>query len=267
MAVETIRSRSNPLFRRLRELREHAADDGLALLEGPKLIEEALLSGVTVLEVAASPRAERSQRGARVLRELAAGGVTVRAMSDELVASLSEAESSQGLLALAARPAFDEAALFAGVPLIAVAVGVQDPGNLGGLLRTAEAAGATGAYLTPGCADPFGWKALRGSMGSALRLPHVRGVEPAAVVSRLKARGVRVAATAADAAQAYDEADLKRPVAILLGNEGAGLPDELLRAADLTVRIPLAGHAESLNVGVAAGVVLFEAARQRRKQP
>ncbi len=265
MDVETIRSRNNPLFRRLRELRDHAAASGHALLEGPKLVEEALLSGIEVREAAASPRAEGSPRGARVLRELAARGVPVRSMSEELLSSLSSAESSQGLLAIASRPAFEEAALFAGLPLVVVAVGVQDPGNLGGLLRTAEAAGATGAYLTAGCADPFGWKALRGSMGSALRLPHVPGLEVWEVVSRLRSRGVRVAATAADAVQSWDEADLRRPTALLFGNEGAGLGEDLLRAADLTLRIPLAGRAESLNVGVAAGIVLFEAARQRRR--
>jgi len=143
---------------------------------------------------------------------------------------------------------------------------VQNPGNLGGLLRTAEASGATGAYLAEGCADPFSWKALRGSMGSAFRLPHVRGEAAAAILDRLEARGVTVLATGAGGDRGYDEVDLTSPVALLLGSEGAGLPDALVRRVSLRLRIPLAPPVESLNVGVAAGVLLFEAARQRRSR-
>jgi len=258
-----IRSRGNPFFRRFRSLKEEGAAD-LCLLEGPKLIEEALASGVEIVEAAAAPRAESTERGARVLAGLRARGTPVRRLSDDLVTALSAAETSQGVLGLARRPAFDEEALYRGTPLVVVAVGVQDPGNLGGLLRTAEAAGASGAYLTAGTADPFSWKALRGSMGSAFRVPHHRGLEAHEVLRRLRARGVAVLATAGEGGRPYDRADWRRPVALLLGREGAGLPEELLRAADERVSIPMGGRAESLNVGVAAGILLFEAARQRR---
>lgn len=258
-----IRSRSNPLFRRFRALKDRG-DADLCLLEGPKLLEEALLSGTALVEVVAAPRTETGGRDDRLLATVRERGTPVRRMDADLVALLSEAETSQGVLALARRPAFDEEALFRGTPLIVVAVAVQDPGNLGGLLRTAEAAGATGAYLTAGTADPFSWKALRGSMGSALRLPHVRGLPAGEAVRRLRERGVAVVATTARGDASYDRADLRRPMALLLGGEGAGLPDELVRAADETLSIPTHGHVESLNVGVAAGILLFEAARQRR---
>jgi tRNA G18 (ribose-2'-O)-methylase SpoU len=224
-------------------------------------------------------------------------------MSEDLVASLSGAEASQGLLALAEPPVFEEEALFsrgASAPahiaaptapragatppahaapaataeaaahaappasaLVLVADAVQNPGNLGGLLRTAEAAGATGVFLTAGCADPFSWKALRGSMGSAFRLPQRRGLSLAEVLERLRARGVAVLAAAADGELRYDEADLRRPTALLVGNEGAGLSPSALAAADARLRIPIAPHVESLNVAVAAALVLYEAARQR----
>jgi RNA methyltransferase, TrmH family len=146
-----------------------------------------------------------------------------------------------------------------------VAVGIQNPGNLGSLLRTAEAAGATGAWLTEGCADPYSWKSLRGSMGSAFRLPLRRRVETASLAETLRARGLRTLAAGATAARRYDAVDLRGPLALLLGSEGAGLPDELAAAAELRVSIPLARPVESLNVGVAAGILLFEAARQRRR--
>jgi TrmH family RNA methyltransferase len=166
-------------------------------------------------------------------------------------------------MALARRPVFEEARLFDDTPLILVAVGIQNPGNLGGLLRTAEAAGATGVYLTDGCADPCSWKALRGSMGSAFRIPQVRGLSSGAVLDRLEGRGVSVLAATADGETRYDEADLTGPVALAFGAEGAGLPADVARRAAAGLRVPLAAGVESLNVGVAAGLLLFEAARQR----
>lgn len=262
-APELIRSRSNRLVRRLRALKERGEHEGLALLEGPKLIAEAARSGIPIVEVAASPRWTRDARGARAARELEARGTPIRWLSDEVLESLSELEVSQGVLALARRPQFDEARLYGRSALLLVLVGIQNPGNLGGLLRTAEAAGASGAYLTDGTADPFSWKALRGSMGSAFRLPHLAGLRGEEVLARLRARSVAAIAAVAGAPTRYDQLDLRGPVAFLVGNEGAGLPEQVAQAADARVSIPMHGAAESLNVGVAAGVMLFEAARQR----
>ena len=158
---------------------------------------------------------------------------------------------------------FAEEAIYRGVPLVVVAVGLQNPGNVGAVLRAAEAAGASGAYLTAGTADPLSWKAVRGAMGSAFRLPHVRGISADEVLARLRARGVTTLAAVAGEADAYDAADLTRPVALLLGREADGLSAALAARADRRITIPMAGRAESLNVAVAAGVLLFEAARQR----
>jgi TrmH family RNA methyltransferase len=167
---------------------------------------------------------------------------------------------------VAERPRFETEALFGGSakPLVLVAIGVQNPGNLGGLLRTAEAAGASGAVLTGGTADPLSWKALRGSMGSALRLPHLRERSLTTALDLLTARGLRLAATVAHGGTAYDQADLRGPVALLLGNEAAGLPEEAVARATVQITIAVRPPVESLNVGVAAGILLFEAARQRR---
>jgi TrmH family RNA methyltransferase len=263
MIAEPIRSRANPAVRRLRALRERG-DPDLVLLEGPKLVDEALGSGVAVVEVAVSPRALRAAPGRALRARFSTTGVPIHLLDEPLVASLSELETSQGIVAVARRPRFEEDRLYAGVPLVVVAVAVQNPGNLGAVLRSAEAAGATGAYLTTGCADPFSWKALRGSMGSAFRLPHCRGVALGEALARLRARGVRVAAAVGSGGEAYDAMDLRPPLALLLGSEGAGLPEAARQAADFEVSIPLQAPVESLNVGVAAGVVLFEAARQRR---
>jgi len=264
---ETIRSRTNPLFRRLRALKERGPERDTCLIEGPKLALEALAAGVAVVEAAFAPRVETTPVGASALAALAAAGVPVRRLAPDLLRSLSEAETSQGLVVLARRPSFEESRLVRETPLVLVAHAVQNPGNLGALLRAAEAAGATGAYLTEGSADPLSWKALRGSMGSAFRLPHVRGLRVEEALDRLEARGVAVFATAADGERAYDEADLRGSVAILVGSEGAGLPVAIRRRAAACLRIPVRPPVESLNVAVAAALVLFEAARQRRRAP
>jgi TrmH family RNA methyltransferase len=260
---ETLRSRENPLYKRLRALKKRGGDRELCLLEGPKLVLEALAAGLVVVEAATSPRAEASPAGASALTALRGREVPVRRLTAELFSSLSEAETSQGVLALARRPVFDEEQVFRGTPLVLVADGVQNPGNLGGLLRTAEAAGATGAILTRGCADPFSWKALRGSMGSAFRLPHLRGLPIEQALDALEAAGVAPLATATDGERRYDQVDLRGPVALVVGSEGMGLPAAVRERAAARLRVPLAGPVDSLNVGVAAALVLFEAARQR----
>ena len=189
---ETVTSRANPLFKRLLALKKRgvAPEGDLCLLEGPKLLDEAMAAGARIVEAAVASGAEERPAAAKSLAALREQGVPVRRLTKRLLASVSDAGTTQGVLALAGRPAFDEARLFDGTPLIVVAVGIQDPGNLGGLLRTAEAVGATGAYLCEGCADPFSWKALRGSMGSAFRFPQVRGLTVDAVLDRMRDRGV-----------------------------------------------------------------------------
>ena len=260
---EVVTSRANPIVKRLRALVSGGPGEGLMVLEGVKLAAEAAAAGVEVTDCAVAPEILDGPHAA-LLARLEEQGASVRVLAPELLRALSATETSQGFLAVARRPVFDEQRLYRGTPLIAVGVGIQNPGNVGALLRTAEAAGATGAYLAGGCADPLSWKALRGAMGSAFRLPHVVVADTNEVLDRLAARGVRTLAADAEAATGYDAVDLKAPVAVLVGNEGAGLPAEVIARASVRVRIPMAAPVESLNVAVAAGVLLFEAARQRR---
>jgi TrmH family RNA methyltransferase len=219
---------------------------------------------VEIAECAVAPDVPEGPRAALVAR-LEERGAAVRVLSHEVLNALSEAETSQGILAIARRPAFDEERIFRGTPLIVVGAGIQNPGNAGALLRTAEAAGATGAYLTAGSADPMSWKALRGAMGSAFRVPHMAGLQAADVMARLAARGVATIATVASGGERYDAMDFTGATAFLLGNEGAGLPPDVVARADRRAAIPMAPPVESLNVAVAAGILLFEARRQRRR--
>jgi len=261
---EPIRSRQNLLVRRLFALKDKASDD-LLLLEGARLVEEGLRAEVALIEVAVSPRLGESERGRELQRRLAARGIAARLLDERLLGQLSDVETHQGVLAIARRPRFDEATIVAGAaPLVVVLAGVQNPGNVGAVFRAAEAAGASGVYLTPGCADPLGPKALRGAMGSALRLPHVAGLAPEALAERLHARGLRSIATVKTGGRAHDAVDLTRPTVLWLGGEGAGLSQATIANSDERVTIPMAAAVESLNLAVAAGVLLFEAARQRR---
>jgi TrmH family RNA methyltransferase len=256
---ETIQSRSNPHLKRVLALRDKG-DPEAALVEGARLVEEALAAGVT--EALFTEKAAR--RNAALRRTLEARGAEVLLVGEALLARVSDLEASEGILAVAKRRRFSEDALFFGSPLIVVLCEIQNPGNVGGILRTAEAAGATGAILTRGTADPFSPKTLRGSMGSAFRLPHlfVRSADEA--LALLDARGVAPVATEARSLTAHFAFDWRKPVALFLGNEGRGLPQEVLDRAKARLAIPLAGKVESLNVAAAAAVLLFEAARQRR---
>jgi TrmH family RNA methyltransferase len=260
---DIIRSRDNALLRQLRALKNRAArGERLCLLEGHRLIREALDAGVEITAVAASPRVVEQQ--VELLQALRAHGASVRTVKPDLLDQISELTTGPGSMAIARRPQTDSSELFTAPALVLAAIGIQDPGNLGALLRTAEAAHASGACLGAGCADPFSWKALRGSMGSALRLPLMRNSDSMALLDELAARDIQTVAADTHAAKDYDALDYRRPTVFVLGNEGHGLAADVRARVDHSVRIPMHPAVESLNVAVAAGVLLFEAARQRR---
>jgi TrmH family RNA methyltransferase len=216
-----------------------------------------------------------------------ASAVPVLRTSDKLFASVADTQAPQGIAALVRPQQATIDNLLPGTALLVVLVGVQDPGNVGTIVRAAEAFGATGAATCPrdgiGTADPFGPKALRASAGSALRLPIIQGISPAVLLAQLRMFRVKVYAAAAravgeDSKNKTSDAvspllrpwdiDWKIPAAILIGNEGSGLPADLVRAADARVYIPQASATapigiESLNAAMAASVLLYEAMRQR----
>jgi TrmH family RNA methyltransferase len=150
--------------------------------------------------------------------------------------------------------------------MVIVSVGLQDPGNLGTIARSAEAFGATGILLGEGSVSQWNWKSLRASAGSIFRVPVVK-VELVSVISDLKARRIRLLATSSHKGTLIAQADLSGPVALLVGNEGSGLSKDVLAQADEIVAIPQSPRVESLNAGIAASIILYEAARQRINSP
>jgi TrmH family RNA methyltransferase len=252
---------------RLKELRlafrrAELTPHGECAIEGVKLIEEALRSGRPLETVffseSARPLAEK------LLPQINTCTETL-ILPNALFNSIVPSDAPQGVAALVKLPAFSSTQLLersSDGPFV-VAIGLQDPGNLGTILRTAEAFGAAGVFLTEGTVSPYNTKVLRGSAGSIFRLPFLQ-IPSAELLPLLRARGVRMLATSSHQGTPLPQISWTLPLAIFIGNEGAGLPRELMREMDETLAIPQAEQVESLNAGVAASIVLYEAARNRR---
>jgi TrmH family RNA methyltransferase len=236
-------------------------------IEGTRLVADVVRSSLEIEAILASASAERAL--ASLLAELDRPALILRT-TDKLFASVAATETPQGIAALVKPRQFAFEDLLRGLPLVVVLAGVRDPGNVGTILRSAEALGATGVIAARGTAHPLSPKALRSSAGSALRVPLLVEMALPVTMTQLRVSGVRIVAANSSghsAARRPDQIDFRAPVALLIGNEGAGLPPEIERSADELVRIPLAEPVDSLNAGVAASLLLYEAARQRQGLP
>jgi RNA methyltransferase, TrmH family len=262
--VEKVTSRQNALVKRFRVLaQDPRAENDRILLDGAHLVEEALASGLALEAVAFSDSAAGG-RLAALARRVGRDGARAIVMPDAIFDAASPVQQPSGVVAIAEfrAPTLD-AALDVQPALLIILDGVQDPGNVGAIVRAAEGCGATGVIAGARSAHPFGWKALRGSMGSAFRLPVVARAKVSDAITRAKARGIRVLATVPRDGTPLADCDLRTPTAFVLGGEGAGLSDALLASADDRVTIPMKGPVESLNVAIAASLLLYEASRQR----
>jgi TrmH family RNA methyltransferase len=257
---------------------------GCAGVEGARLVEEALRSGCRIEAVLFSESGERHRTRLAPYVDRREMAFPVLRTTDRLFEGIADTEHPQGVAALVEPRAATLEELLqpserfagaAGVPLLAVLVGVQDPGNVGTILRTAAAFGATGAVTCAsgqsGTANPYSPKALRASAGAALHLPVLAGMSLAILLTQLRLAGVHTLASSVREAHEGEgkllrpwEVDWREPVALLVGNEGAGLPEEVERSADARVSIPTASAVESLNAAAAATVLFYEAARQRK---
>ncbi|MFZ3330722.1 MAG: RNA methyltransferase [Candidatus Acidiferrales bacterium] len=285
MTADIITSRENKWLKMFRAgLRGTGpeGEDALAV-EGRKFVEDSLRSGLEAVALLVSESGERElEHILRAASESVAGIPRARVLrtTDRLFESVSGTETPQGVAALFRQPVWQfedvlrgaasaDGAFRAGAPLLVVMAAVQDPGNVGTVVRSAEAFGATGVVTTRGSADPWSPKAVRASAGSALRLPLLRGMAIPVLLAQLRVAEVKIVAASSRVADERGElagaaADLRDAVAIFIGNEGAGLPPEVEHAADARISIPIAESVESLNAGIAASIVLYEAARQRQ---
>lgn len=262
-----ITSRQNALVTEYRAV-AHGTERDRMLLDGPHLIADALRAPIVLRQALVTPDGMDHQEVKALVERLQRRDIEVVSVSAPVMAAVSPLRSPSMIVALADRPDDVERRLYAAAaPLVVIGCDVQDPGNLGAIVRVAEAGGAAGVVAAGECADPFGWKALRGSMGSALRLPIVRRASADQAVLEARGHRCRIVATVPHAGRLLFDVDLKRPTAILVGGEGRGLPPALADSADDRITIPMQPPVESLNTAVAAALVIYEARRQRNSKP
>ena len=270
--MRTISSRQNQALRAFRALADEPDPTGARLLlDGAHLVRDAHQAGARfeLVAVASSRLASDTEEGA-LAHALDGAGADVIVTSDQLFGAISPVRTPSGIMAIAIRDPSDPVEICQQPGgLVLLAVDVQDPGNVGALLRAAEAGGVTGALVCASgsqrSANPFSWKALRGSMGSALRLPVVAGMTASAALDCVAASGARTIAAVPRNGTDPDAIDWSGHIGLVLGGEGPGLADEVVRRCDETVTIPMAPSVESLNVASAGAILVYAARRQRRQ--
>ena len=263
-----ITSRDNSLLRLARLVRDGKTDETI-FVEGLRLAEEALRSGLQVEAVIYSEEIAQKERAASTIEQLSKVAAKSASVSEKLLETISYTKTPQGIVLLARRPTNSRKTLTNSVDsesLLVVLHQINNPVNVGAILRTAEAAGVSGVVTTKNTSDPFSPKSLRGAMGSAFRLPVWSEANYDEVIKWCTEKNVQTICTSVSAEKAYTELDWTTAVALILGPESTGLTPAETAAAAQTVSIPMHGSVESLNVSVAAGIVLFEAARQRSQK-
>jgi RNA methyltransferase, TrmH family len=261
--LQKITSRSNEKLKHARNVMR-GAEPELIFVEGNRLVEEAVRSGIEIREVFVSSGFEREERRRTIVDELSC---PVWEISESLADSISDTKNPQGIFAIAFRPkrTVSEILKDGTLPVVVYLHEINNPSNLGAILRTAEAAGVRGVIISQGSADPYSPKALRGAMGSAFRLPIVAGLSFEEVWDWAKASGSILTAADIEGETAYTDVDWKRSRLLVFGSEAHGLDDQTRRSIQDLIKIPTASNVESLNLAVSCGIVLFEAVRQNSK--
>ena len=288
--MERITSRQNAVVKRFRDLARasrlsapvgaagHQGQGGHAgeiLLDGPHLVQEALACDIPIDVAAFSERQLDNVLSplSRLAKDVRRRGGRPLVVTDQVLAAISPVQQPSGVVAIARARATDIRAVFAAahassqhLPIVLVLAGLQDPGNVGAIVRTAAGFGAAGVVAIEHTANPYSWKALRGAMGGTFRLPiAARGTLPD-VIAGARHEHLRLIAAVPHGGTPLPRLDLTAPIALILGAEGGGVSETALAAAQETVTIPMHAPVESLNVAIAASVILYEASRQRAMQ-
>lgn len=260
-----ITSASNPKIKEASDIKnkrsrfKHTA----FIIEGPHLIETAIASGNKIQNVFFTDSFRAKKDGQKILREIAKKTDEIFEVTEHILNKLADTETPQGIIATASYDIKNlEEIRFKSVPLIVAVDGVQEPGNLGAIIRTSDAAGADAVIILKGTCDAFMQKTIRATAGSIFNVPIIyAGTDK--FIEWLKSNGIMLIATALDSDKSIFDSDLEKPIAFVFGNEAHGISNEIKRKADLLLKIPIYGKAESLNVSASAAVCLYEAVRQR----
>ncbi|MCI6698711.1 MAG: RNA methyltransferase [Lachnospiraceae bacterium] len=267
-----ITSKSNAKVRNLIALKRKASErnaQDVFLVEGIKMFRE--IPAAQLREVYTSESFLKSEAGRKAVEAVLAAQdrlkeTVVETVSDEIFRNLSDTQSPQGVMAVVSQQHYRLEDLFGQhtEPLLLILENLQDPGNLGTIIRTAEGAGVTGILMSRGTADLYNPKVARSTMGSIFRVPFLYTDDLPGMIGKVKQAGVTVCAAHLQGRHTYDGEDYTRGTAFLIGNESRGLSDGISALADVRVRIPMSGKVESLNAAVAAAILMYEAGRQRR---
>ena len=262
----TITSRRNKKIVEARKLKRrlHREEKKRFLLEGIRGIEEALNTGARIYEVLISPYLFRNARGSKLYERLVDAGVEIHGVTGEVLEFVADTETPQGIVAIVGFP--DLRPALHGTPLVMLAYEIRDPGNLGTLIRSADAFGLAGIILSGDVVDPFNAKCIRATMGSIFRVPLMSFDRVEDSIEFLKRQGFSIVAADVNAKTLSYDYDFRGKCGILLGRESHGLPREVVRLCDALVSIPMIGDAESLNAAVAGSVLMYEAYRQRQSE-
>lgn len=263
--MATITSTANGKVKHLANLQKKKKlrdEEQVFLAEGVRMFREAPAGRIR--EVCVSETFYRKER-ALVERVLEGTELRPLLLSDHVFDYVSDTKTPQGILCVMGRKECSLDLMCRGdAPFLLILDHVQDPGNVGTMIRTAEGAGVTGVVLSRDCADIYNPKTIRSTMGSVYRVPFCYEDDLAEVLDRMNRAGIDTYAAHLDGKRAYDQMDYRKPSAFVIGNEGSGLREEIARRAKTYINIPMQGKVESLNAAVAASVLMFEAARQRR---
>jgi TrmH family RNA methyltransferase len=266
--IEEIISTANTAVKMAASLkqRKYRSELGLFAVEGVRFAEEVIASDWEVEYCLYTNEAAQKNRVQNILSSLAERGCRLLQVNNTVYSRVTDTENPQGIMLIVKKKQYGLSDLVVPGknPFLVILDRVQDPGNVGVIIRAADAAGCTGIILTNGCADLFSGKTLRSSMGSIFHLPVAANADTRDIRHFLTNQGISMAVACLDTALLHWEAALTGPLAVIFGNEGNGVSKEWLDAADIKLKIPIFGQAESLNVATAAAVFLYEAARQRR---
>lgn len=255
-----ITSKSNAKVKNVVDLQKHAkarVQQKVYVVEGLKMFEE--LPRESIREVYVT--AEFADKHTKLLK-----GLSLEVVDERIFAWMADTKTPQGILCVATQAKYElDDLLKKPQPFLLVLEDLQDPGNVGTIFRTAEGAGVDGIILSASCVDVYNPKTIRGAMGSIQRMPFLYTNELIEVVEKLKSVQIKIYAAHLDGAKIYDQEDYQKGCAFLIGNEGKGLSERLTKAADKLIKIPMQGRVESLNAAIAATILIYEGARQRRR--
>lgn len=256
--MKTITSKDNPIYKKTQKLlkKKYRDETGLYMLEGIKPLEDALRMGVKIKSVFL-----REGTGSRPGFEES----DVIVLNNELFKKLSDTESSQGVIAVAEKYRYDSGSFTDAVNggNVLIMDRLQDPGNIGTIIRTAEAAGYKGIVMMRGSGDVYSPKVVRAAAGSLFRVPVINLDTASEAAALMKNMGKKIVVTCFDTDISCFDADLTSDVAVVIGNEGSGVSEEFINSADLKVKIPMEGSIESLNAAVAAGILMYRSLKNR----